>query len=406
MTADVFETLDYRPFDADNHYYEALDAFTRHVPKDMQPRIVQWVEMNGRKYHLVGGTISHAVVNPTWDPIAMPGALNAFFKGNPEGKSPMEMLRRREPLPDYYLGAEARGKIVDEQGLCGVWLFPTLGVLYEELIRTDIEACTVMMQAFNRWLYEDWGYCYQDKIFGAPYLCLGDPAAAAAEVEKVVELGARVVVMRPAPVTIATGKVSPFSKVFDPLWSAINEAGITVVIHAAASGYSSMGYVADTKFSSSLSRNAGYMGPTLASFAIERAAQDWLIQSVFEKLYDRFPRLRVASVENGSDFLAPMFRKFDQTANKSFGWFNDHPTDTFRANVWMNPFWEDDVNEVVSLMGADRVIFGSDWPHIEGLPHPLDYVVELKDFEPDDRKMILVDNAQYLNTPLTVGATN
>ena len=92
------ENLGYKPFDADNHYYEALDAFTRYVPEEMQPRVVQWVEMNGRKYNLVGGTISHAVVNPTWDPVAMPGALNAFFKGNPEGKNPMEMLKEREPL--------------------------------------------------------------------------------------------------------------------------------------------------------------------------------------------------------------------------------------------------------------------------------------------------------------------
>ncbi|MCQ3806071.1 MAG: amidohydrolase family protein [Acidimicrobiaceae bacterium] len=395
------ENLDYRPFDADNHYYEALDAFTRHVPAEMQPRIVQWVEMNGRKYHLVGGTISHAVVNPTWDPVAMPGALNAFFKGNPDGKTPLEMLKAREPLPECYMHAEARVKVLDEQGLSGVWLFPTLGVLYEELIRTDVEACTAMMQAFNRWLLEDWGYSYDGKIFGAPYLCLGDPAAAAAEVEKVVELGARVVVMRPAPVTVATGKISPFSATFDPVWSAINEAGITVVIHASASGYSSMGYVADTKFTSgSLSRNGGYMGPSLASFAIERAAQDWLIQSVFEKLYDRFPRVRVASVENGSDFLAPMFRKFDQTAKKSFSWFKDHPVDTFKEKVWVNPFWEDDVDEVSGLMGPDHVIFGSDWPHIEGLPHPLDYVVELKAFDPADRKKILLDNVSFLNTPL------
>ncbi|MDE0700564.1 MAG: amidohydrolase family protein [Acidimicrobiaceae bacterium] len=395
------QDLGYKPFDADNHYYEALDAFTRHVPSEMQPRVVQWVEMNGRKYNLVGGTISHAVVNPTWDPVAMPGALNAFFKGNPEGKNPMDMLKEREPLPDYYMHNEARVKLMDEQGLSGIWLFPTLGVLYEELIRTDIEACTVMMQAFNRWLYEDWGYAHEDKIFGAPYLCLGDPTAAAAEVEKVVGLGARVVVMRPAPVTVSTGKVSPFSKTFDPVWSAINEAGITVVVHAAASGYSSMGYVADTKFSAGgLSRTGGYMGPSLASFAIERAAQDWLIQSVFEKLYDRFPRLRVASVENGSDFLAPMFRKFDQTAKKSFSWFDDHPTDTFTEKVWMNPFWEDDVTEVTELMGPDHVIFGSDWPHIEGLPHPLDYVVELKGFDPADRKKILLDNVSYLNTPL------
>ena len=60
------------------------------------------------------------------------------------------------------------------------------------------------------------------------------------------------------------------------------------------------------------------------------------------------------------------------------GYFTEDPVETFRRNVWINPFWEDDVNEVVELMGADRVIFGSDWPHIEGMPQPLDYAVELK----------------------------
>ena len=95
-----------------------------------------------------------------------------------------------------------------------------------------------------------------------------------------------------------------------------------------------------------------------------------------------------------------MFRKFDQTAKKSFSWFKDHPIDTFKENVWVNPFWEDDVNEVSELMGPDHVIFGSDWPHIEGLPHPLDYVVELKAFDQQDRRKILLDNVSHLNTPL------
>ncbi len=43
-------------FDADNHYYEAEDAFTRYVPRRMQKRCVEWVEMkDGKKFHLVAG---------------------------------------------------------------------------------------------------------------------------------------------------------------------------------------------------------------------------------------------------------------------------------------------------------------------------------------------------------------
>ena len=134
-------------------------------------------------------------------------------------------------------------------------------------------------------------------------------------------------------------------------------------------------------------------------FAIERAAQDWLIQAVFEKIFDRFPNLRFASIENGSDFLGPMFRKFDQTAKKSYWWFDNHPVDTFKQHVWVNPFWEDDVDEVVELMGADRVIFGSDWPHIEGMPQPLDYLVELKNLDAEQTKRVMLDNVLELNTP-------
>ena len=48
-------------------------------------------------------------------------------------------------------------------------------------------------------------------------------------------------------------------------------------------------------------------------------------------------------------------------------------------------------------MGADRVIFGSDWPHIEGLEEPLDYVRELKAFDADDTRQILLENATGLN---------
>ena len=39
------KTLGYTPFDCDNHYYEALDAFTRHVPREWQKRCVQWCDI-------------------------------------------------------------------------------------------------------------------------------------------------------------------------------------------------------------------------------------------------------------------------------------------------------------------------------------------------------------------------
>jgi len=118
---------------------------------------------------------------------------------------------------------------------------------------------------------------------------------------------------------------------------------------------------------------------------------------VFEKLFDRFPNLRIASVENGSDYLADLFKKLRSTAKKMPGYFKEDPVDTFKRHVWINPFWEDDVNEITALMGSERVIFGSDWPHIEGMPQPLDYVDELAKFDDAAQRRILRENTRELN---------
>ncbi|HEU5302398.1 MAG TPA: amidohydrolase family protein [Acidimicrobiia bacterium] len=391
------DDLGYRPFDADNHYYEALDAFTRHLDPALGPRIVQWCEIDGRRYHVVGGKVSRAVVNPTFDPVARAGAMHDYFRGNPDGKHPMEFLRDREPIRPEYRDRDARLAVMDRQGIEAVWLFPTLGMLYEELLKHDVEGVTLMFSAFNRWLQDDWGCNHEDRIFGAPSISLCDPDWAVRELEWALDHDARTIVMRPAAPTTSVGQRSPGDPMFDGFWARVNEAGITAVIHAGDSGYSSQGY-ADDEFSAAFGSAAGR--PSIRMFAIERAAYDFLMSLVFDKLFDRFPNLRIASVENGSGFLPDLFRKLDSTANKLMGYFSEDPAETFRRHVWINPFWEDDVYEIVGLMGADRVIFGSDWPHIEGMPQPLDYVNEVKELSADDRRLVLRDNAMALNVRL------
>ena len=102
------ETLDYRPFDADNHYYEALDAFTRHLDPALGPRVIQWAEIDGRQYHVVGGKVSRAVVNPTFDPVAKPGVLADYFRGNPNNDNPLELLKARDRIRPEYRDRDAR----------------------------------------------------------------------------------------------------------------------------------------------------------------------------------------------------------------------------------------------------------------------------------------------------------
>ena len=72
---------------------------------------------------------------------------------------------------------------MDAQGLSKMWLFPTLGILYEEVLKHDPGAVVLLFRSFNRWLSEDWGFNYRDRIFAAPYMTLVDVDAAVRELE-------------------------------------------------------------------------------------------------------------------------------------------------------------------------------------------------------------------------------
>jgi predicted TIM-barrel fold metal-dependent hydrolase len=397
-TEDIVKELGYQPFDADNHYYEAEDAFTRHLDPKYGERVIQWCQIGKRKYHVIGGKVSHAVTNPTFDPVSPAGAMADYFRGNPEGKNPMEMLGRPEPIRPEYRDRDARIRTMDAHGLQKIWLFPTLGMIYEEPLKHDPEAVTLLFTAFNRWLLEDWGFAYQDRIFAGPYISLADVDWAVKELEWALDNDARTIVMRPAPVHTKGGVLPPADPYFDPFWARVNESGVTVVVHAGDTGYSLQGYAPEKGFSASFGSGEAYR-PNLGilHIGIERAIYDFLGSIMVDRIFDRFPNIRLASVENGSGFLPDLFKKLRGASSKMPGLFPLDPVEKFRENVWINPFWEDDVRETVDVMGADRVIFGSDWPHIEGMPEPLDYMAELKVFSDEDKRKIALDNVAFLN---------
>lgn len=383
-------------WDADNHYYEATDAFTRHLAKEDGPRCVQWATIDGRQYHVLGGRVSRAVANATFDPVAKPGCLSEYFRGNPNKVNPLELLKDHEPIRPEYLHPADRVRTLDAQGLEGCFMFPTLGMIYEEPLKEDPIAVCKTFRAFNRWLEEDWTFDYEGRIITAPYLTLADPDWAVEELEWALDRGARMIVMRTAAPTTALGRRSPFDPMFDAFWARLDEAGITLVVHAGDSGPSSDGYAVDG-FAASF--KSGF-APSIKSFAIEKAVHDYLLSMTLANHFARFPRLRVASVENGAEFIPDLFRKLRSQDKKAPGWFKDDPVEIFRRHVWINPFWEDDLESVVGWMGADRVIFGSDWPHIEALPQPLDYLPETKPLPENDRRLVLHDNALELARPL------
>ncbi len=387
---------DPKPIDADNHYYETLDAFTRHLDPKFKDRGVRPVQDGRRVKLLIGGKVNGFVPNPTFDPIIVPGCLDPLFRGQiPEGVDPRTLMQV-EPLSEHpeYQGRAARLAVMDEQGLGSALLFPTLGCGVEEALRDDIGATMASTSAFNRWLEEDWGFDHEGRILAAPMLSLADPDAAAAEVDSLLERGARIVHVRPAPVPGPNGTSRSLGdKQHDPVWARLAEAGVPVAFHLGDSGY-------EARFASAWGARKDFgfgKSDPLGHVVTEgRAIHDSVASLVVHGVFTRHPALRVASIENGSDWLHVLAKHLRKQANQTPWVFAEDPLDTLRRHVWVTPYLEEDLGALAELIGVDRILFGSDWPHGEGVAQPLDFTKELGGFDDHAVQRIMRDNCVEL----------
>jgi len=377
-------------FDFDNHYYEAEDAFTRYQDRGLRTRGVRWAEVDGRRRLLVGGTINSYIANPTFDPVAQPGALYDWYRGNPERQQIREAFGELEPIRPEYRDRDARLAVMDEQGLAAALLFPTLGVGVEDALKDDPEACMKVFEAFNRWVEDDWGHRYRDRLFAVPYISLLDPTAAAAELARVIEAGAVAVNVRSAPVPVPGGHRSPFDLAYDGVWGLAAEAGVAIATHAGIDGYDTLVQMWEPGGGES----SLFRSPLRGIVTKGRAVSDFFAAALCHKVFERFPALRLASVENGASWVPDLLHRLDDAANRNPGFFTDHPRDAFGEHVWITPFWEDDVPALLDDVRVDRLLLGSDWPHAEGTRHPVDFVTEsLRGLSDDHVRSIGRDNA-------------
>jgi len=72
--------------------------------------------------------------------------------------------------------------------------------------------------------------------------------------------------------------------------------------------------------------------------------------------------------------------------------FKDHPVEQFKRQVWVSPYYEDDMARLRDAIGIDRLLFGSDFPHTEGLPDPVQYVKDIPEFDEAETKAVMRDN--------------
>jgi len=380
-----------RAIDADNHYYEALDSCTRHLDPAYKRRGVEVLDQGRHKVLLAGGRKFKFVPNPTFDPVIVPGCLDLLFRGQiPEGVDPRS-LSQVEPIHPEYRDRDARITTMDEQGLDAILMFPTLACGIEQALREDIPATVATLDAFNRWLDEDWGFSYRNRIITVPMLSLADPEAAIAQLDSLLLRGARIVHLRPAPVPTTNGRGRSFGdRAHDPVWARLAEAGVPVAFHLGDSGYEMFAGAWGAQDHFEAYRGVDTLSRLLVS---DRPIHDTVGSMVVDGVFHRHPALRIASIENGSDWIPLLVKRLHKLANQNPRAFADDPLDTIRHHVWATPYCEEDLRRLADLIGTERVLFGSDWPHGEGLADPLTFVKELHAFSDDEVARVMCQNA-------------
>jgi predicted TIM-barrel fold metal-dependent hydrolase len=361
----------------------------------MARRAMQWADVNGRRTLLVAGKVNRFIPNPTFDPVAKPGCLDEYFRGrNPEGKNIREIFGELEPINPAYRQRDARLALMDAQGLEACFLFPTLGVGMEESLVHDPQALVAAFRAFNRWMDEDWGFAYRERLFAAPYITLVDVEAAVAELEWALSRDVRAVVMRAAPVMTPAGGCSPADRRFDPFWARVNEAGITVAYHSGDSGY--------FKFFEAWGIGGDFKSFDFDPLRLCMSAQpvsDLLAALLCGGLFDRHRNLRIATIETGSSWVPGLLSKLKKAYGQMPFAFRQDPVEVFHRHVWVAPYYEDPLPALRDEIGADHVLFGSDFPHGEGLAVPTAFVDDLEGFSPAEIRLVMRENGLRLVHP-------
>lgn len=386
-------------FDADNHLYETQEAFTRHLP-DRYKGAIQYVQVNGRTKIAVGGTISEYIPNPTFDVVARPGAQEEYYRvGNPKGLSRRELFGEPVRSPQAFRDAPSRLEMMDQQGLDRTLMFPTLASVLEERMKDDPELTHAAIHSLNQWLYEEWQFNYQDRIFTTPVITLPIVEKALEELEWVIERGAKVVLVRPAPVPGFKGPRSFALPEFDPFWKRCVEADILVALHSSDSGYARYA----NEWLGSSAEMLPFQPSAFRMLSSWRPIEDAIASLICLGTFTRFPTLKIAAVENGASWIEPLQRSMKDLYKKMPQDFPEEPIAAMRRNLHISPFWEEDYSKIAELLGPDRVLYGSDFPHPEGLGNPGHFADDLAHLDPEFLGKVMGGNLARLmnvaNTP-------
>lgn len=280
----------------------------------------------------------------------------------------------------------ARVAVMDEEGIDRAVLYPTLGLFMGGV--KDPELAAAIARAYNDWVSD---YCGEapDRLFAAAMVPLQDVELAAREIERVGGRRCfRAAFIRPNPYA---GR-GLHSRGLDPLWEACARHDLAVAVHEGAVG--NMETAGAERF-----ENLFFRHIVAHTFEMQLAVLSLIGGGAME----RFPALRFAFLEAGGGWIAAWLDRMDDHFEGLFGrfvpWLRQEPSEYFARQCWISfDPGERTLASVAQLIGADRIVWGSDFPHPDstfpGFLAALE--VGLAQLDAVQRQLVLRENAARL----------
>ena len=245
--------------------------------------------------------------------------------------------------------------------------FPTGAVIARPPAPDEYEHRLAGIRAHNRWL-ADWCANYPERRAGIGQIFLNDVDDATDDVRFIAAHGLRGGALLPA-VPDDMKHIKPlYAPDYDALWRVCEELGVVVNNHSGGGSPDYGPYLA-----------SGPLWIAETTFFSRRPLSHLLLGGVFE----RFPGLRFALTEQGCAWIPPLLAQLDGFhAQMQTGRIGElkyapeevlplKPSEYFTRNCWLGVSFPSPAEaEARHLLGADRFMWGSDYPHDEStFPH-------------------------------------
>jgi len=371
----VTQSIDYALISTDDHIIEPPDVWTDRLESKFQPNAPRVVEKDGAEFWV-------------FEDRQIPNIGLSVMAGKKYEDYSPKAVRFADMRPGCYNPKE-RLADMDRDGIEVEVLFPTIPGMAGTLFASaeDKRLGLACLRAYNDWLADSWCAADPKRLIGQLIVPLWDVKLAVEEFQRGVKLGHKALSFPNAPDTLdLPGLADPH---WDPLWAAVEEAGLPVSLH-----------IASGALRGALPLDPAAGAPAEVFITVAPSSNFTTIATLlWSGVLEKHPGLRFLSVEGGIGWLGYLVQRADEVYHKHRHWtkpcIKELPSFYFRRQVFAN-FLDDPVGLTTRHhIGVDNILFETDYPHSDStFPRSRELVAErFKDIPADETRKIVRDNA-------------